>query len=330
MRYTQTAPLLLAGVTAAFALPLEGTGETMHEIVAREVRYDQSCSRKIPGTDKTYEPKARKALSDATQLALVALEGYNLEVNGFAESSASSRSPFHLYPPSFSHYFGPGDTDQVKNMMQAISNSRLPADDDDGSQGYFVDIKCGSDQDKEECGRSVLAVTNAKPGKTVVVLCDKFFSDNTVQTKQDLDSKKMGARRGQWCQPGADFPFFEVAGLTLFHELTHLHTVGQRAGLSERPDSNPDGSIFLSAGTVDVYVQGGDEDRGQYEGGEPWKAARRLRELWDDYDGDETRYKPTTPAVENAESYAAAALEFYFLRNCGWDAIPHLAMATEL
>ncbi|KAK8057100.1 hypothetical protein PG996_011037 [Apiospora saccharicola] len=315
MRFAQTAPLLFTGATAALALPLGSTGDTMHEIVAREARYDQSCSRKIPGTDKTYEPKARKALSDATQLALVALEGYNLEVNGFAESSA------------FSHYFGPGDTDQVKNMMQAISNIRLPVDDDDdGSQGYFVDIKCGSDQDKEECGRSVLAVTNAKPGETVVVLCDKFFSDKTVQTKQDLESKTFGTRRGQWCQTGENFPFFEVAGLTLFHELTHLHTVGQRAGLSERPD--PEG--FDSAGTVDVYVQGSDDDRKHYEKLEPWQAARKLHQLWEEHNGDESKYKPMTPTVENAESYAAAALEFYFLKNCGWDAIPHLAMATEL
>lgn len=52
-------------------------------------------------------------------------------------------------------------------MMQVIYNSRLPVDDNDGGQGYFIDIKCGSDQD-DECGISVLAATNPKPGETTV------------------------------------------------------------------------------------------------------------------------------------------------------------------
>jgi hypothetical protein len=55
----------------------------------------------------------------------------------------------------------------VKKMMQIIYNSRLPVDDNDGGQGYFIDIKCGSDQDPE-CGPSVLAATNPKPGETTV------------------------------------------------------------------------------------------------------------------------------------------------------------------
>ncbi|KAK7909013.1 SGNH hydrolase [Apiospora marii] len=304
MHFTQRSALLLTGVTAALALPLEGSGSTLNHLVARTARYDQSCSRKIPGSDKTYESKVRTAFTDASQLALVTQEGQDSNGNAFTESTA------------FSHYFGDGDKDQVKKMMQVIYNSRLPVDDNDGGQGYFIDIKCGSDQD-DECEASVLAATSAKPGETSMVLCDRFFSANTVQTKQDLDSKKIGTRRGQWCQTGEKFPFFEVAGLTLFHEMTHLHVVGQRAGLTARPD--PDG--YDSSGTVDVYVKGGDDDRKRYDGLEPWQAARKLRQLWADHSGDESKYEPTTPTVENAESYAAAALEFYFLKNCEWDVI---------
>lgn len=66
----------------------------------------------------------------------------------------------------FSHYFGDGDKDQVKNMMQAIYDSHVPVKD--GGQGYFIDILCGSDQDKTECAPLVLAATNARPGKTSV------------------------------------------------------------------------------------------------------------------------------------------------------------------
>lgn len=150
-----------------------------------------------------------------------------------------------------------------------------------------------------------------------MVLCDRFFKADTAQTKQDLSSKKIGTRRGQWCQTNEKFPFFEVAGLTMFHEMTHLHTVGQRAGLTARPD--PDG--FDSAGTVDVYIKGDDKDRDHYKNKEPWEAARELQRLWAEHSRDEANYKPTTPTVENAESYAAAALEFYFLHFCEWDVI---------
>jgi hypothetical protein len=132
-----------------------------------------------------------------------------------------------------------------------------------------------------------------------------------------LGSKKFGTGRGAWCQTNEQFPFFEVAGLTLFHEMTHLHDVGRRAELPVRPD--PDG--FDSAGTVDVYVQGGDDDRNYYKNMEPWQAARKLKQLWDAHNGDENQYTPTTPTTENAESYAAAALEFLFLSFCKWDVI---------
>lgn len=52
-------------------------------------------------------------------------------------------------------------------MMRIIYNSRLPVDNNDGGQGYTIDIKCGSDQD-DECDTSVLAATSAKPGETSV------------------------------------------------------------------------------------------------------------------------------------------------------------------
>jgi hypothetical protein len=69
---------------------------------------------------------------------------------------------------SFTHYFGDGDKDQVKSMMQAIYNSRIPDDDEHKGEGYTITIKCGSKQDKANCGTSVLAATSAKPDDSTV------------------------------------------------------------------------------------------------------------------------------------------------------------------
>ncbi|KAI0855745.1 hypothetical protein F4860DRAFT_529995 [Xylaria cubensis] len=306
MRYTESMSviLLLAGSTSAVALPSGQFAGDLHHLFARGEAYDASCNRKIPGTNKLYKDKISTAFADAGALALAAQNGKDSKGNAFTESTA------------FSHYFGQGEKDQAKEMIQAIYNNRIPDDSNHQGQGYTITVKCGSDQDAE-CGPSILAATSAKPGDSTMVFCDRFFSANTAQTKQDLSTKKLGTRRGQWCQTGEKFPFFEVAGLTVFHEMTHLHVVGQQAGLTARPD--PDG--YDSSGTVDVYVKGSDDDRAHYNGLEPWQAARKLRKLWSTYEGDNSAYKPTTPATENAESYAAAALEFYFLDGCTWDVI---------
>lgn len=55
-------------------------------------------------------------------------------------------------------------------MMQAIYNSRIPDDDEHQGEGYTITIKCGSDQDKANCGASVLAATSPKPDDPTVSL----------------------------------------------------------------------------------------------------------------------------------------------------------------
>lgn len=151
-----------------------------------------------------------------------------------------------------------------------------------------------------------------------MVFCDRFFSRFTEATKKDLAGKPITSKRGGWCQPGVPkFGDFAVAGLVALHEMTHLHLVGERAGLPAHPD--PEG--FESCGTVDVYAEGSTDDQKHYRRMEPWQAARELHRLWTAHNADETNYRPTTPEIENAESYAAAALEFYFLHHCKWDVI---------
>jgi hypothetical protein len=150
-----------------------------------------------------------------------------------------------------------------------------------------------------------------------MVLCDRFFRNSEPRTKNDFQTKKFDDSRNGWCQPNEEFPFFEIAGLTIFHEMTHLHTVGQKAGLEAFPD--PDG--YSTSGTIDIYQKGGDDDRAKYKDMDPWKAARKLKQLWDEYDADNSKYKPLWSPIHNAESYAAAALEFSYLEPCKWDII---------
>jgi hypothetical protein len=155
MHFTKGSLFLLAGATAVAAIPLEDS--TLHRLVARGARYHSSCDRKIPNGDgKTYKDKAQKAFGDANTLAQYSQSGKDSKNNAFTESTA------------FSHYFADGDKNTVKTMMQVIYNSRIPVDGTGGDeQGYFFDIKCGSDQD-DECGTSVLAATSAKPGEPLV------------------------------------------------------------------------------------------------------------------------------------------------------------------
>ncbi|KAK7755405.1 hypothetical protein SLS62_002632 [Diatrype stigma] len=283
--------LIVGSSVKATPLKASTSGSHASPIYRRAAVYDASCSRNIPGSSATFQSKAEEAYGDAIQLAITAQNGKDANGNVFTESTA------------FSHYFGDGDKDQVKGMIQAIYDAHLPTGND-------------------EMGRNP---THNRPVRYIntpdyqMVLCDRFFNANTAQTKQNLGSKMNGTRRGQWCQPDEQFPFFEVAGLTLLHEMTHLDLVGEQAGLSDRED--PYGGGFQSHGTVDVYTVGTDADKAQYKNMDPWQAGRELHQLWDAYNADNSQYKPTTPVDQNAESYAAAALEFYFLNQCYWNVI---------
>jgi len=155
MHFTKNSIYLLMGATAASAIPLDGS--TFHRLAARGVKYQASCDRKIPNGDgkTTYKDKANKAFGDAGTLAQYTQQGKDSNGNAFIDSTA------------YSHYFADRDQDQVKRMMQVIYNSRIPVKE--GGQGYWFDIHCGSDQDKDTCGSGQsLAGTDARPGKSSV------------------------------------------------------------------------------------------------------------------------------------------------------------------
>ena len=93
--------------------------------------------------------------------------------------------------------------------------------------------------------------------------------------------------------------------------MTHLNQLCVEAGLF--PDYDPEGDPH---GTEDIYqiAQG-------YDLGSPEKSARRLKNNWVKYNNDNKNQEPELQRTENAESYAAAATEFFFQSSCGWDEI---------
>jgi hypothetical protein len=101
-------------------------------------------------------------------------------------------------------------------------------------------------------------------------------------------------------------------------------TLIEAAGLAERPvdRSKPNGD--KSHGTEDVYELD-DPNWTNYDKASPARSARKLKENWDKVDSNPDKYpddkKPILKRTENAESYAASALEWYFMQRCNWDTI---------
>ena len=77
-----------------------------------------------------------------------------------------------------------------------------------------------------------LAVTDAAPltdtFTPTIRLCPTFFT--SPRTTKNLDSKgtkrNPSRRDNSWCQPNQPFEFFETAGHTFLHEMTHLDQLG--------------------------------------------------------------------------------------------------------
>ena len=140
----------------------------------------------------------------------------------------------------FKHYFEPGDyTSHVRTMFDLIRQINNP------NPPYQFIVTC---KETPICGgkRGSLAVTDALPRSNDFIprirLCPRFFDPNSPETRYNLasrDFKKNPSRRdNSWCQPGKSFPFFETAGHTILHELTHLDEIGSMfppSRISSRP-----------------------------------------------------------------------------------------------
>ena len=211
----------------------------------------------------------------------------------------------------FTHYFGGAKADvQLTNfqkMMANISNSK---------QNYAIQFECSNLPD---CTDQSVFVTDATVGTAtdvkVVQTCPKFWI--AASTKYLLyDSNKISPTppyrnndKSGWCGKGTDglstrrHQYFATAGHSVLHELTHLDSLAQLAGLSADDDGRH--------GTLDAQT------------GCELDGARRFLA---DYKGDQTG-DATSPDY-NAESYAAAATEIYFMQLCGFTEIRPLAPAA--
>lgn len=103
---------------------------------------------------------------------------------------------------------------------------------DDSGTGFqlkFI-VSC---KETSDC-KDALAVTDAAPISDsftpTIRLCPLFFSSE--RTKNNLDSKELkrdpGRKDNSWCKPGQKFDFFETAGHTFLHEMTHLDQLGRQ------------------------------------------------------------------------------------------------------
>ena len=118
-------------------------------------------------------------------------------------------------------------------MLSAIQSGTNSPSGTPGTLFTFI-VNCTATPD---CGAGTLAVTDALPASNTftptVRLCPLFFNSNTPQTQNNLASKQIiqNPKRNQisWCQPGQPFSFFETAGHTMLHEMTHLDSLGSES-----------------------------------------------------------------------------------------------------
>jgi hypothetical protein len=99
----------------------------------------------------------------------------------------------------------------------------------------------------------------------------------------------------------------------------------EKVGLSERPADRDEPDGEKSHGTEDVYELE-DPNWKNYDTQSPARSARRLKENWEKAAKGK---EPILKRVENAESYAASATEFYFMQKCKFDTIEAMMLIQD-
>ncbi|KAI9666897.1 MAG: hypothetical protein M1831_001402 [Alyxoria varia] len=221
---------LIACVSAKLSATTASNHSSM--LVKRRTLLDDSCL--LPD----YYERANSALQDARKIVHWAASNENIE-----QSTA------------FKHYFLPEDVGTVKDMFWLLTGV------------FFRDfnwrLKCGTARNPHICtdGRSV-AVAQIQLGGSIA-LCDNFFADDIPDVRQTLGDKRYTRhRRNGWCQQGQEFPFFQVGGVIILHELTHLDYIGRQAGLPARRGSH---------GTDDIYDAGTRRHTQMFRYMSPWQ-----------------------------------------------------------
>jgi len=161
---------------------------------------------------------------------------------------------------------------------------------------------------ENECEAEIFAVTDVS--EPLMKLCPYFFTCS--ESKNDLSSKPFSEQG--WCTPPPhSLVRILTGGHTILHEMTHLSSIGHEA-LSPGSMLNRFKKTVIS----DVYGQDDENDPSQIYWGFPPSLARSLKQRWKAYraHGVKGLRKPPLETIKNAESYAAAATEFYFSKKC--------------
>lgn len=214
----------------------------------------------------------------------------------------------------FTHYFGGNKADlqlqHFQGMMAAIASS---------DTNYNIQFEC---ENVPSCaGAQSVFVTDSTPGlandQKIIEVCPRFwtapttkyflYNSNTVSPTppwRNNDASNQG-----WCgksNANGDTnvsrrvnQYFATAGHSVLHELTHLDSLASAAGLDASTEPSENGAH----GTDDI--QNGCEMAG-------------ARQFLADYNSGNT--DDASPDY-NAESYAAAATEIYFMDLCGFSQI---------
>lgn len=139
---------------------------------------------------------------------------------------------------AWSHYFRTEGDGKDEDWTKAKSMwSMIAANNDPTNPPYSFSIRCAA-KDDADCKGGSLAITDAaeQDGDTLreMKICAAFFDSKEERTNKNLNSKEFikNPKRNQnsWCQPGNTFQWYEVAGLTMLHEMTHLDAVAKAAG----------------------------------------------------------------------------------------------------
>lgn len=211
----------------------------------------------------------------------------------------------------FTHYFGGTGADVQLDHFQKMMGA-IASDD----KYYSITFEC---KDRPSCTDQSVLVTNAEAGgandaKTIEV-CDAFWTAASTKyllyNGQKTEPSPPYRSQDQWCRKSTangdsnvsqrTNQFFATAGHSILHELTHLDALAEQAGLAA--DDDKDSPDYGRHGTLDV--------QGQCE-------LSGARQFLKDYDAGKT--SNTSPDY-NAESYAAAATEIWFMDICGFSQI---------
>ena len=265
---------------------------------AGQVTYADNCNDAPPKrsgySDKNGFPTKKSVLQQAYNDAVTLAKA--------SENAASDNK-------GFTHYFGGEKADvqltHFQNMMKGIAST---------TNNYAIQFSCGN---AKPCKKGSIMVTDATPGsatdvKTIEVCNDFWTSSSTNYLLYDSGktSPSPPYRNNDdkgWCAKKTEDKeanvskekddWFTTAGHSVLHELTHLDSLAKVAGLDGDSEQNN------AHGTVD------DQKKGDPSG---------AREFLTQYKDGKTG--GTSPDY-NAESYAAAATEIYFMHLCSFSEV---------